>query len=264
MGVPGLTLKKWYLDLVTDDGRVRIAYVAELELGPLHLGYESLLRASSEAPAKSVTLFHSSAEPTVDDDSLSWHSEALSVAGRWQFASAPLRRNVLCTPSGNVEWHCLAPSARVTLIDGKDSLSGLGYAECLTVTIPPWRLPIDELHWGRFVAEDSALVWIDWRGPHAFRSVVLDGEELANARVSSEGVFDETRGVALDLSERMVLRAGALGGTALARLPWRLKRSLPAKALSIDERKWRARGTLRREGRAPVTGWVIHEVVTWP
>ncbi|MEI9953706.1 MAG: hypothetical protein WDO74_33180 [Pseudomonadota bacterium] len=261
---PGLTLTKWYLDLVADDGQVRIAYVADLKLGPLRLGYESLLRASNDAPGHSQTFFHSSAKPTVEESSLAWHSRRLGVVGRWQFASAPIRRRILCTPEGSVDWHCLAPGALVTLRDGEDSLSGLGYAECLTLTIPPWRLPIDELYWGRFVAPDSALVWIDWRGPHAFRSVVLDGEELATARVSSEGVFDEARGISLTLSDPMLLRAGALGGTALSRLPARLARSLPASALSIDERKWRARGTLRREGRPPVTGWVIHEVVKWP
>ena len=264
MGVPGLTLKKWYLDLVADDGEVRIAYVAELELGPLRLGYESLLRAGRDRPPQSQTLFRSAVEPSIGHDSLSWHSPALSVEGRWQFTSAPLRRSVLRAPEGRVDWHCLAPGARVSMIDREESLSGLGYAECLTLTIPPWRLPIEELHWGRFVAQDCSLVWIDWRGSHAFRCVVLDGEELAGARVSREGVFDESRQIGLEFSEPMVLRAGTLGGTALTGLPTSLKRALPTKVLSIDERKWRARGTLRRPGRANVTGWVIHEVVTWP
>ena len=261
---PGLTLTKWYLDLVADDGQVRIAYVADLTLGPLRLGYESLLRASNETAAHTQTLFHSSAKPTVDERALAWHSRRLNVVGRWLFASAPVRRTVLHAAEGSVDWHCIAPRALVTLKDGDDNLSGLGYAECLTLTIPPWRLPIDELHWGRFVAPDTALVWIDWRGPHEFRSVILDGEELSTARVTDQGVFDEARGVALTFSDPMLLRAGALGGTALSRIPARLRRALPANALSIDERKWRARGTLRREGHPPVTGWAIHEIVKWP
>jgi hypothetical protein len=188
----------------------------------------------------------------------------LNVVGRWQFANAAIQRSVLRAPEGSVDWHCITPGAQVSLKDGDDSLSGLGYAECLTLTIPPWRLPIDELYWGRFVAPDTTLVWIDWRGPHAFRSVVLDGEELTTAQVSSEGVFDRGRGVALSFSDPMLLRAGALGGTALSRIPARLAHALPRSALLIDERKWRARGTLQREGRAPITGWVIHEVVKWP
>jgi hypothetical protein len=261
---PGLTLTKWYLDLVADDGQVRIAYVADLQLGPLRLGYESLLRASDETPAHSQTFFHSSGKPTVEGNSLRWQSRCLSAVGRWLSVCAPLQRTVLRGPEGSVDWHCIAPCAKVTLKDGDASLSGLGYAECLTLTIPPWRLPIDELHWGRFVAADTALVWIDWRGRHAFRCVILDGEELATVRVSAEGVFDEARGIALTFSDPMVLRTGALARTALSRIPARLARSLPASALLIDERKWRARGTLRREGRPPITGWVIHEVVKWP
>ena len=260
----GLTLTKWYLDLVAEDGQVRIGYVADLKLGPLRLGYQSLLRASSTAPSHSQTFFGSVEKPIVEAGSLTWHSRRLRVHGRWTFASPPIQRSVLRASEGNVDWHCLAPRAQVTLVDGEDELTGLGYAECLTLTIPPWRLPIEELYWGRFEATDTSLVWIDWRGPHAFRSVLLDGEELATARVSSEGIFDEARGLALTFSDALVLRAGTLGGTALSRIPARLRRSVPASVLLIDERKWRARGTLEREGRPPVTGWVIHELVKWP
>ncbi|HYQ01661.1 MAG TPA: hypothetical protein VER96_23470 [Polyangiaceae bacterium] len=259
-----LTLTKWYLDLVTDDGRVRIAYIADLAFGPLRLGYESLLRAEGAAPAQTQTFFQSPVKPSVESSSLAWHSHRLSVAGRWQFESASLRRSVLRAPEGNVDWHCIAPGARVELTDNEERLTGLGYVECLTLTIPPWRLPIDELYWGRFVAPGTTLVWIDWRGRHAFRSVVLNGEELATAVVSSEGIVDPVRDLTLTYSDAMVLRAGLLGGTALSRIPERLRRALPANALSIDERKWRARGTLNRPGQQPVTGWVIHEVVKWP
>jgi hypothetical protein len=259
-----LTLTKWYLDLVTDDGQVRIAYVADLTLGPLRLGYESLLRASGGTPARTNTFFLPPVKPTIEEGSLSWHSRRLNVAGRWRFTGAPIRRSILSTPEGSVDWHCLAPSAQVTLVDDEESLNGLGYAECLTLTIPPWRLPIEELYWGRFVAPDTTLVWIDWRGPHAFRSVILNGEELSTARVSSEGIFDERRGLALTFSDPLVLRAGVLGGTALSRIPARLRRALPASALLIDEHKWRQSGSLHREGQQPKTGWVIHEVVRWP
>jgi hypothetical protein len=260
----GVKLTTWYLDLVADDGQVRIAYIADLQLGPLRIGYQSVLRASSHTPAHTQTVFGASTKPVVQEGSLSWQCRQLNFAGRWTSASAKVRRSVLSGAEGSVDWHCLAPAARVTALDNADELTGLGYAECLALTIPPWRLPIDELYWGRFVSADTSLVWIDWRGPHAFRSVVLHGEELPTARVSSEGIFDEASGLSLSFSEPMVLRAGVLGGTALARIPARLRKSMPASVLSIEERKWRALGTLRRVGLPPITGWVIHELVKWP
>ncbi len=223
---PGLTLTKWYLDLVTDDGQVRIAYVAELKLGALRLGYESLLRASNGTPAHSQTFFHSSLEPTVRCQlcflafSKTKGRRTLAIRERFdpaQRAAHARRQRGLALPSARRASHTEGWRRR---------LEWPRYAECLTLTIPPWRLPIDELQWGRFVAPDTTLVWIDWRGPHAFRSIVLDGEELATARVSRDGVFDQARGLALGFSDPMLLRAGALGGTALSRIPMRLRRSL--------------------------------------
>ena len=41
---------------------------------------------------------------------------------------------------------------------------GTGYAERLELSIRPWRLPIRELRWGRFVSEGASMAWIDWQG----------------------------------------------------------------------------------------------------
>jgi hypothetical protein len=124
-------------------------------------------------------------------------------------------------------------------------VTGLGYVEVLTLTLPPWRLPIDELRWGRFCAADGGAVWIEWRGPHPLKLGLLDG---------APAPFMPER---LGLRDHRVLRSGRIGETALAMIP-RLDR-LPGRVLGLSETKWLSRGAL-----AGSEGWAIHEVVRWP
>lgn len=41
-------LAKWYLDCVTESGKVTIAYVGDLHWGPVRLHYSSLLRSAAD------------------------------------------------------------------------------------------------------------------------------------------------------------------------------------------------------------------------
>jgi hypothetical protein len=59
--------------------------------------------------------------------------------------------------------------------------------------------------------------------------------------------------------QNQVLRQGAIGTTALSVLGRTVRDRLPARALWLDECKWRARVHLGGE-----VGWAIHEVVRWP
>ena len=59
--------------------------------------------------------------------------------------------------AGSIVWTCLQPGSRVNISLGDRQLAGLGYAECLSVTLPPWRLPLSELRWGRFVSAEHSL-----------------------------------------------------------------------------------------------------------
>ena len=209
----------------------------------------------------------------MEGDTLTWSSMPLRVHGAWLAVARPLEGTLFASDDGRVEWRCLQPASLVALrvgdADGEPSraVAGLGYAEHLTLTIPPWRMPIRELHWGRFVsslddaAEHASLVWIDWRGPHAARHVYLDGVSV-EAEVSVERVV-VAGGATLSLDRRDVLREGVLGATVLDAIPELAKR-VPGNMLGVHERKWRSRGVLERPGRPPVEGWAIHEVVRWP
>ncbi|APR79280.1 Hypothetical protein A7982_04627 [Minicystis rosea] len=255
-------LSKWYLDCVGEGGDVFIAYAAEVRWRALSLRYTStLVQRAGHATHIEATL-RSAPPPVIDGGVLTWAAPALDVSGRWEARAPEVRDTVLEADDGRVEWRCWMPKARAEIALASGPIRGLGYAEHLTLTVPPWQMPIDELWWGRFLSEDASLVWIDWRGPHTRHVVFLDGEARGPAHIDERGLATADGAVRLALTEPRVLREGALGKTALAILP-AVDAVLPVRILATEERKWVARGTLDRDGHHS-EGWVIHEVVRWP
>jgi len=259
--MPNFELSKWYMDCVSDAGDVLVAYVAELRWGRIRLPYASVLFGrAGEAPTVLSTV-RASPQPELSGDALSWACPALGVAGCWKSLAAPVGATLFESAEGRVEWRCHQPRARVEIAMGERSVSGLGYAEHLRLTIEPWRMPIDELRWGRFVGERHSLVWIDWRGAHAKRVVLFDGSDAGPCRLDEHGVAGERGDVRLTIDEGRVLRSGSIGKTALSNVPG-LGR-FPLRILAVDETKWCAPGAIEgAHGRDH--GWVIHEVVRWP
>jgi hypothetical protein len=160
---------------------------------------------------------------------------------------------------GSIVWNCLQPGSRVRVRSGDRELEGLGYAECLTVTVAPWNLPLRQLRWGRFVSAVHSLAWVDWQGEHSASLAVVDGSECKLLSVSESEVAVD--GGILRIAEGVSLRGGRLRSTVLpgARA---LKRLFPASLFNIREQKWKSRGTLIDRGETS-HGWVIHEVVEW-
>ena len=142
------------------------------------------------------------------------------------------------------------------------ALSGLGYAERLTLGLPPWRLPIDELRWGRWIAADGgrSIVWIDWRGAQPLTAVFVDGVRHGAATVDDDRVAASD--AVLLLTGRRVLHRRALSEVIGAAGP--LARVFPAAWLGMEDRKWMSMGTLHGAGAPPETGWAIHEHVRFP
>jgi len=228
-------LSKWYLDCVSGPGEVFLAYCAELRWRGLHLHYASVLGHSSSLREVPAPVWRG-------DGVLEWNAPALGVTGRWEALDPPIQETLM---DGACQWHCLVPRARTEVHIRDVSLLGLGYAEHLTMSVPPWRLGIEELRWGRFLSETDGLVWIEWRGPKPARlrwhNGVRAGEELE-----------------LEIRDREVLREGPLIETALSFIP-NIRKLFPARILGLREAKWRSRAAL-----GAADGWAIHEVVEWP
>jgi len=252
-------LNKWYLDCVSETGQTFIAYSAELAWRSLGLSYASCLEFDGIHRPFTRTTPGLGGLPTLAPGEITWASEGASCSGCWRpvFTHPISPVNLYQDDAGSVVWHCLAPLSQVSISREGAEFAGLGYVEHLEITVAPWRLPIEELHWGRFLAPNTYAVWIEWRGLHALNLVYVNGQRVESVNVSSSTLSWE--GGSLALSEQVFLRNGPLVNTALSNIPG--ARSLfPKSVLDTDERKWRSRGELSLDGETH-SGWAIHEVV---
>ncbi len=254
------SLTKWYLDVVTEEGGVAIAYWGELRWGRLRPRFSGVF---VDAGAGVRTSWRWSgqvvAPPVPDANGLAWSAAPLAVAVAGTRHEAGFARRLLETPQGTIDWCCELPRAAMRIQVGDRVLEGLGYAERLDLTLLPWRIPADEIRWGRFLAPGASVVWIEWRGETPRQVVFRDGQLVA-ATLVSEAVVAGSDGWKLALEERRVLSDDRMGGLLA---PLELLRSVVRPIAKVQQTRWLSRGTLQAAGTGPIEGWAIHELVRW-
>ena len=249
------------MDCVADNGDATILYVADLHWNALWFHYGSLLTVLNGAVGSASSL-RGGVAPTLNHGMLAVQHQSLGVEGTWKALRDPMRRTVFQSADGSVDWHCLQPMSQVDLrLPRNTKIQGLGYAECLTLTLLPWQLPLTSLLWGRYLSPQDAIVWIDWRGSAPYRSVIHNGEEHSTDSITESEVVFANTGARLELDRGLVLREGRLGDTVFPGIS-KLGALLPRSMLSVNECKWRSRG-LFHTTTSQSTGWAIHEVVKW-
>ncbi|HLY43711.1 MAG TPA: hypothetical protein VKR52_21030 [Terracidiphilus sp.] len=262
---PAFELSKWYADCVTEQGDAIILYSAKLAWPGPTIHYTSVLQYRRGQPIRSRFSLRQQLPPEVrSDGSIAWKSKAWKAEGEWRTPDRALRETLYDSPDGKLEWVCLAPrSAARVCVERGEVFEGWGYAERLRLSLPPWRLPIRQLRWGRFINATDALVWIDWRGAYERQVVYHNGSAItARSICDCKIVLQDDLGE-LRLDTTAVLRQGALAKTALAVFP-NLNRLFPASLLNVREQKFLSRAVLRRTGHPDSDGMAIHEVVDFP
>ena len=254
---PPFILTKWYLDCVDDVGNAAILYCAEMRWRGLHLSYSSVVSLNGEVAHSRTSLGRFRVDEK--DRRINVEFPRLKVLGEWNADSAPVQQTVYEDSTGYVHWNCIQPRSFARIRIGDRELVGLGYAECLTLTLPPWQLPIRELRWGRFVSAQDSLVWIDWQGAYS-ASFAFHNESKLDLHGVSESELT-AGGVTLRMKASIPIRMGQLRETVLPGAP-ALGKIFPNSIFNIEERKWRSRGVLDADDRR-AEGWVIHEVVLW-
>jgi hypothetical protein len=252
-------LSKWYTDLVSEDGAAFIGYWARMRWGPVVIPYAATLYRPVGGPNRERFSIRRCSGPRIRNRELRWNCRRLHLGGVWTGRSPAIHRKLLETADGSITWSCHIPSADARVDLAGRILSGQGYAEHLDMYVKPWRLPFDELRWGRFVSAEDALTWIEWRGEESASWCFHNGSELEGVIVDSDRIQLPGDREALELRDATVLRDGRLAETALRVVPgtslW-----LHPRVRDAHETRWLARGELRMGSRS-TSGWVMHEVV---
>jgi hypothetical protein len=251
-------LWKYYLDCVSEDGAVCIGYVARLRWGPLSVGYCALLECDADGTRRERHSYVRVPEPVVSSSEVEWLCEPLGVRGRWSNATVRHEATLLDGEAGRVHWQVLAPRSPASIERPAGPLTGLGYVERLELSIEPWRLPFETLHWGRFHSDADVLIWIGWDGDVRLRHILHNSELLTDARFGERVLhFEPGRELQL-LDTRTVREAPVLA--ALDRLPRALRR-VPPSFMAAREVKWLSQARLSNGDRSPANGWALHERV---
>ena len=256
-----MVFEKWYLDCVTPEGAGMIGYVARLGWGSLGLKLaETLCWNATGGGCDRLALGGS--WPVESPDEVHWESAAARTEGRWRRLAPGLAPTVLhAEPAGRIEWTCCCPAARATVLVHRTRYDGLGYAEHLRMTLPPERLPLQELHWGRFIAESQTCVWIRWGGRAESRWFFHNGQAVDAAVLAGDDLT--WPGYRLHLERGVAVRSGRLGETVFQRAAF-LRHLVPAGLVNVRETKWCSRGVLAEEGGRRHAGWAIHEIAVFP
>ena len=258
------SLTKWYLDCVDAEGRVAVAYWTEVAWHGLTICLHSLAVYQPGVQPVERSSTKAVPPPTNADGMITWPAAQLSCRLRCRSRVPVFSQRLLDRDDGMVDWRCeSAHGDMIVECDNGETLRGEGYAECLSMTLPPWRLPIDTLRWGRWlsVSSDRSVVWIDWRGPHPLTAIFVDGQMPQAGVVGDERI--EAGDAVLTLTEPHTIYSRSLSDTLGAVRPM-IALLMPKSWLAVEDRKWRSRGTLRTAGRHDELGWVIHETVRWP
>jgi hypothetical protein len=256
------TLTKWYFDCVAADGRAVIAYWASLAWRKVALTWQNVTLYEAGRPPVSRSSLLPGPAPEVTDDTITCRMPALECMIDIESRQRPIEERLFESDDGVVEWRAEAPAAAVSLeLRGFAPVQGPGYAERIFLSIPPWRLPIRELRWGRWLdtVAGRSVVWIDWRGVQPRTWVFVDGIKAPNAVVTDESI--SAGGVRVLLGERRALHERALADVVVTIPP--LRAVVPKSLLALREAKWCSAGVLL-DGNAPAqTGFAIHELAVF-
>jgi hypothetical protein len=254
------SLTKWYQDSVDPAGRAAIAYSTALAWRGLMVSWHAVALYEPGSSTREWTSMARTDLPARENGRITWQPRALGATFAADPLLDPFNVRFIDDNRGVVDWTCEAGAARTSVALGNCSVEGLGYAERLLLTVAPWRLPIDEMRWGRWISADGrrAIVWIDWRGAEPATAVFVNGVRQAGAVVTDDHVTADR--LALTLSSPRVLHARSIGDILARIRP--LGALVPASWLAVEDRKCLSVGTLDAADRA--TGWAIHETVRFP
>jgi hypothetical protein len=252
-------LTKWYLDITTEEGTCFIGYAAMLQWKRISIGYKGYLYLDHQKSVHKSNSFQSSRLPEMLDDVVRWQTDY--GTGTWHRLDPAIDETLLHTPQGIIHWNCALPRSNASFKrKNGNTIAGLGYAEKMELTLPPWDIPIDTLYWGRYVSASNSVVWIEWKGPVPKLLIFLNGTKYEAGTIDNTGITFGS--YTLRMTTRTTLRAGSIGATVFARFR-KIMALFPLSIFRLQENKWTGTATLSTSENVTEEGKYIHEEVNW-
>lgn len=254
-------LDKIYLDCIDAKGNCFIIYSARIKFFFLRLNYSALLFSAQDDSIKELSSFQRNTIPLISPV-IKLASQRFRLSGNWTRKDDPIRLLLYKDPKGRgLLWDCHHPKAETKIIFNDRCYTGYGYAETISLSFPPQRLPIDELLWGRFLSPNHTIIWIHWKGAHPLTKIFYDG------RVFEDGIFEENRITfganehVLTFEEPIALTTRQLSSVFDA-VPF-LKIFFSKRLLKTKENKFKAHSSFTSPGSTRDQGYALFETVTF-
>lgn len=260
-------MSKWFLDCITDDGDAFIFYSGKLTWMGFQVPYTSHLMYKSDSGSDNKVWLRKTTPPKRSGDQIVWRDKRTHVEGLWFANAPPLRARLVDEENGYLDWDCWQPRSKVELNIGGNIYSGTGYAEELTMTIPPWFIGMNSLRWGHSATGEDCAVWIQIKGRQKKQWVWLNGNKCDRTEItdSALGFADEDK--ALSLSRKVSLESeNKILNTVvkLSSVVPGFSRVIPYGFLMSEEKKWLSEAIMRSGNSAQKgKGWAIHELVNF-
>lgn len=256
-------LSKWYADLADAFGNLFIIYIGRIKYGRLNIYYSSFLRHNPGCISCESYSIKKYEQPVITESSFAWKSDELGLEINYRQKGNSVKKDIYTSPEGYIKWHCLQTASDCEIISGQEeTYKGTGYVERLDMTLKPWKLPFNELRWGRFISESDSVIWIDYKG-HNRLSLLLNGEnEYSDAVFSEEKVsFNGGNNIILFRSPSDI-KNGEIISSTFSKIPL-INKIIPSGLLKIHEHKMTAEGELFCGQNKTGSGRAIYEVVRW-
>lgn len=259
-------LNKWYLDFTSEAGEAMIFYSAKLILNNWSASYTSWMNYEPASGVAVKSRFSDVPVPRLLGDSILFDDTVNSVSAIWKSSTGMITLRVSESTEGYLDWLCYQPASVVSMNHCGRTMTGRGYAEQIIATVPPWKINMSGLLWGRFVSDNYNLVWISLRRDEEENWLWLNGERTVGCLIENEHIGVPERQLELTLdsavtleSERKILSVAA---RTLRFIPV-LHKVMPFRFLTARGSKWLSRSELRIKDSVVAAGMSIHEYVNF-
>lgn len=257
-------INKWYLDFICEDGQAMIFYSAELHWHGSKVPYTSFLHYIPNESVKVKSHFGKAHSPISDGNSIRWADSKFSIEGIWQPRAASISERLFESDSGHLDWFCYQPSSDVVLnLNGKEFF-GKGYVEMLTLSTYPWKIPMNELRWGRFANGNLVVVWVEILHHKTNKWLWVNGEKSTDFAISDDSIIITDNDIEIRFDKGIILESEKKISNVVekfTRFIPKFNSIIPANFLMADECKWLSHTETRCGKNYYHDGMAIHEFV---